>query len=153
MDDPLWELIPKAGIECSTVKILFGAQRHELLQAMAKEFAPPVASSFLDEDDFVSLDKETFVRVRYQRKVVRDIEFLKGSLKHEGIHLHSGTTFPELERMFERAGLTFRDTQWLGEGQDCPELGINVATHEDVGGDGDAIEWVIMSSNFNDLPD
>jgi len=32
--------------------------------------------------------------------------------------------------------------EYFSDGVDCPELGINIATWEDVGGDGDGIEWV-----------
>ena len=36
----------------------------------------------------------------------------------------------------------------LGDGQECPALGVNIATHQDVGGDGDGVEWVILSTNI-----
>jgi len=45
-------------------------------------------------------------------------------------------------------GGTLRPTKWLGDGWDCVQLGLNVASHEDVGGDGDEIEWVILSRAF-----
>ena len=62
--------------------------------------------------------------------------------------LHRNTSFAKLKRQFKAMKLSFRNTKWLGDGQDCPELAINIARHEDVGGDGDGIEWVILSSTF-----
>ena len=33
------------------------------------------------------------------------------------------------------------------DGRDFPSLGINLASREDVGGDGDGVEWVIVVSD------
>jgi hypothetical protein len=38
----------------------------------------------------------------------------------------------------------------LGDGHECTSLGVNIATHEEVGGDGDGIEWVILSAEIAD---
>ena len=148
MGDPTWELLPRQGIESGTIKVSFGMERQDLRSAMSDHFLPPSPSTYLDEDDFLTTDGSTFIRVRYEGVLVRDIEFLGGSLRYQGIDLHSGTTFTEIGARFGDIGLTFRPTEWLGDGQDCPELGINIATPEDVGGDGNGIEWVILSSNF-----
>ncbi|MFT3814602.1 MAG: hypothetical protein QM740_14680 [Acidovorax sp.] len=147
MSNSVWELLPRTGIESSSIKIAFGMERQELQGMMSKEFSAP-ESNYPDEDDFISADKSTFIRVRYEDSRVKDIEFLAGTLMYQGINLHFGTTFTELKKKFGDLGLSFRLTEWLGDGQDCQELGINIATHEDVGSDGDEIEWVILSSDF-----
>ena len=36
------------------------------------------------------------------------------------------------------------------DGRDFPSLGINMASREDVGGDGDGVEWVMLSRDFQD---
>lgn len=38
----------------------------------------------------------------------------------------------------------------LVDGRDFPSLGINMASREDVGGDGDGVEWVMLSRDFQD---
>jgi hypothetical protein len=143
-----WELVPQVGIKAADIAISFVMSRNKLRSLMAGKFLPPEDGSYPDEDDFLAKDDSTLIRVRYAGTVVQDIEFLKGSLSYEGTSLHSDTTFSEIEDNFKAKGLTFRSAQWLGDGQDCPELGINIATQADVGGDGDVIEWVIMSSDF-----
>lgn len=148
MSDVIWELLPRTGIESGSIKIVFGLERQELRDMMSRKFSAP-ESHYADEDDFISADNSTFIRIRYECGLVRDIEFLGGLLIYQGINLHLNTTFTEIEEKFSQSGFTLRTTEWLGDGQDCPELGINIASCEDVGGDGDGIEWVILSSNFN----
>jgi hypothetical protein len=148
MSDSTWELLPSVGIESGAIRLSFGMERQDLLAAMSSDFLPPEPSDYTDEDDFLKENRSTFIRVRYEGTRVRDIEFLGGTLRYQGIDLHSRTTFDEIERQFETLGFTFRPTEWLGDGADCPKLAINIATREDVGGDGDEIEWVILSSNF-----
>ena len=148
MSESAWELLPFIGIERGGFKLSLGMERQDLLAAMSRDFLPPEPSAYIDEDDFLTEDGSTFIRVRYGGTKVQDIEFLGGALKYQGIDLHSSTTFDEIERRFEPLGFTFRPTQWLGDGADCPELAVNIATREDVGGDGEEIEWVILSSNF-----
>jgi hypothetical protein len=145
-----WQLIPRQGIACGEdLRVTLGQERDALQAAMAAAgFVPPKAGRYPDEDDFLTADKSTFIRVRYGGSKVQDIEFLAGTLKYRGVDLHRNTTFAKLRRQFKSMKLGFRDTQWLGDGQDCPELHINIATHENVGGDGDGIEWVILSSTF-----
>lgn len=150
MTPSTWQLLPRQGISCGALKIDFGQPRAALRAAMAAAgFVPPKPDRYQDEDDFQSADKSTFIRVRYDAgDKVQDIEFLGGMLAYQGAPLHGGTTFADVKKRFKAAKLQLRDTQWLGDGQDCPELGINIATREDVGGDGDGIEWVILSSTF-----
>jgi hypothetical protein len=144
-----WELLPRRGIESGALRISFGMTRQDVRHMMTGQFLPLVPNTrYPDEDDFHTADKFTFVRIRYEGTQVRDIEFLGGKLAYQGVPLHAGVAFPEIRARFGEMGLTFRDTEWLGDGQDCPELGVNIATHEDVGGDGDEIEWVILSSDF-----
>ncbi len=106
--------------------------------------------SFPDEDDFRSPDRASFIRVRYEGDAVRDIEFLSGRLRYKGAELHDGATLGEVRQFLESEHGPLRPTRWLGDGLDCVPLGINVASHEDVGGDGDGVEWVILSRNFTD---
>lgn len=146
---PTWQLLPRQGIACGALQVSLGQEREALRKRMlAADFLPPKPSRFADEDDFRTADKSTFIRVRYQGTQVQDIEFLSGALRYRGVDLHRNTTFAQLEKKFKAMKLTLRNTRWLGDGQDCPELAINIATREDVGGDGDGIEWVILSSNF-----
>lgn len=144
-----WQLVPREGITQGNLKIAFGQQREALKAAMAAAgFVPPQPGRYPDEDDFLTPDEATFIRVRYDGTKVQDIEFLGGALTYQGVPLHGGTTFAQVKKQFKGMKLQLRDTQWLGDGQDCPELGINIATRGDVGGDGDGIEWVILSSTF-----
>jgi hypothetical protein len=64
--------------------------------------------------------------------------------------LHADTTLEEVRHFFGARGMTLRPTEWLGDGWDCVELHLNVASHEDVGGAGDEMEWVILSSLFKE---
>lgn len=146
---PTWQLLPRQGIACGALQVLLGQEREALRKRMlAADFLPPKPSRFADEDDFRTADKSTLIRVRYDGSKVQDIEFLAGRLKYQGVDLHRNTSFAKLKRQFTAMKLSFRDTKWLGDGKDCPELAINIATREDVGGDGNGIEWVILSSTF-----
>jgi hypothetical protein len=80
----------------------------------------------------------------------QDIEFLRGSLFYSGVELHDNTRWSEVEERLGRFGLRFHESAFLDEGMECSELGINIATREQVGGDkgDDGIEWVIISANF-----
>jgi hypothetical protein len=107
-------------------------------------------SDYPDEDDFITVDGTTFIRVRYQDDTVRDIEFLAGQLRYKGFEMHDRATLKEVQRFLSSQNHSLRKTSWLGDGLDCVSLGINIACHDDVGGDGDGIEWVILSRNFKD---
>lgn len=145
-----WVLVPFKGIESGNIRISFGQSRTSVRELLAADFqAPRKNESYPDEDDFITPDDSTFIRIRYdQGDTVRDIEFLAGTLRHQGVDLHDHTTLKSFERYLSSIGGTFRPTKWLGDGWDCVLLGLNVASHEDVGGDGDEIEWVIVSRAF-----
>ncbi len=149
MSDSMWTLLPSKGIEQGDIQVTFGQERPALREALSAAFLPPEESDYPDEGDFHSKDGSTFIRVRYDGTTVRDIEFLSGSLSYQDVALHAGTTFGEIEKRLGALGFTFRSTEWLGDGMDCPGLGVNIATRDDVGGDGDGIEWVILSGNFD----
>lgn len=142
-----WDLQPKKGISSPEYSILLGNDRTDVRKALKKWYSLEPNEDYPDEDDF--LDESTFIRVRYDKKdKVQDIEFLGGNLSYSDIPIHAGTNFKEIETQFEKLGLAFRYTEWLGDGKDCVDIAVNIATHEDVGGDGDDIEWVILSKNF-----
>lgn len=152
MADLVWELNPRTGIAFIEIAITFGMERADVQVLLSKYFlAPSIDNSYPNEDDFLTSDQSSFIRIRYDGTLVQDIEFLSGKLQYQGINLHSNTTFSEIEACFILKGLEFRDTQWLGDGQDCEKLGINIATRENVGGDegDDEIEWVILSKRFD----
>ena len=144
----VWQLIPNVGISLNDTKISFGQERAEVNRLMAKHFSPPEEGSYPEEDDFLNDDESISIRIRYDGTQVTDIEFLGGSLQYQGIELHSDVTLDDVEKALLDKNLTIRDAEWLGEGKDCLELGINIATHDNVGGDGDGIEWIIMSATF-----
>ena len=148
MNKYVWQLIPKVGISLNDTKISFGQERAEVNRLMAKHFSPPEEGSYPEEDDFLNDDESISIRIRYDGTQVTDIEFLGGSLQYQGIELHSDVTLDDVEKALLDKNLTIRDAEWLGEGKDCLELGINIATHDNVGGDGDGIEWIIMSATF-----
>ena len=144
-----WDLMPFQGIKCETLEIVFGQPRILVRCGLSAAFGPPETNdSFPDEDDFRSPDQVTLIRVRYEADAVRDIEFLSGRLRYKDVELHDGTNIQELRRFLESECGPLRPTEWLGDGLDCVPLGINVASHEGIGGDGKGVEWVILSRNF-----
>jgi hypothetical protein len=146
-----WELLPFEGIKCDPLAIRFGQPRALVRQSLSSAFSPLVPNAaYADEDDFKTHDRTTFIRVRYQDDAVRDIEFLSGRLRYKGVELHDRATVDGVRRFLESENAALRRTKWLGDGLDCVSLGINIACHEDVGGDGDGVEWVILSRNFKD---
>ncbi|MCL2653760.1 MAG: hypothetical protein FWD63_08260 [Propionibacteriaceae bacterium] len=160
---PEWVLVPGEGITCGTVGIRLGQDRASVRQAMG--FASCV-SNYPDEDDFKT-DDGLFVRVGYgldgepsarsiaaqQNPIdltapVRQIMFLGGNLTYRGVALHDGVKFGQIKQAFKDMGLGFRDSEWMVDGKDCPDLRISIATRRDVGGDGKQIEWVILATDF-----
>jgi hypothetical protein len=73
------------------------------------------------------------------------VEFLRGDLRLEDVALHDGAHWPALAESLAAKGFRFEGAGFLGDGKECGSLGVNIATHSDVGGDGDGIEWVIVS--------
>lgn len=146
-----WEFVPFEGIKSKQIAITLGQSR-ELLRKLAVPLFSPLEpnSDYPDEDDFITLDGTTFIRVRYQDDTVRDIEFLSGQLRYKGFEMHDRATLKEVQKFLSSQNHSLRKTSWLGDGLDCVSLGINIACHDDVGGDGDGIEWVILSRNFKD---
>ena len=145
---PAWTLRPREGVERSELKIVFGQSREALREHLQDAFSPP-QSHFEDEDDFAHADG-TLIRVRYDEAGVQDIEVLEGVLTYEGIRLCGDVTWPQVQSQLATLGITFRPTQWLGDGTDCLPIAVNIATHEQIGGDGDGVEWVILSKRFRD---
>jgi hypothetical protein len=76
------------------------------------------------------------------------VEFLRGDLRLDGIALHSDANWPALAESLAAKGFRFDPTGFLGDGKECGSLGVNIATHSDVGGEGDGIEWVIVSPDI-----
>jgi hypothetical protein len=74
---------------------------------------------------------------------LEEIMCIQGSLRLGALELHD-TTWAELGPALQSLGYTITDPEYYVDGRDCPELGINIATREDVGGDegDDAIEWI-----------
>jgi hypothetical protein len=149
MSNTIWELVPKRGIRQNETEIFFGMTRSTLRAALRQRFGEP-ASHMSDEDDFESPDGGTLIRLRFDGDKLLDIEFLHGALRYRDVELCDNTTWNEIEDRLGGFGLSFHDSMFLDEGMECSELGINVATREQVGGDrgDDRIEWVITSTNF-----
>jgi hypothetical protein len=146
-----WEFMPFEGIMSRQLAITLGQSRTLLRKLAAPLFSPLEPNSdYPDEDDFITQDGTTFIRVRYQDGTVRDIEFLSGQLRNKGFELHDQATLQRVQRFLKSENHSLRKTSWLGDGLDCVSLGINIASHDDIGGDGDGIEWVILSRNFKD---
>ena len=142
-----WTLVPQKGIEQAELAIRFGMPRTAVRDLLREAFPNP-QSHFDDEDDFEHATDGTLIRIRYDDSGVQDIEFLEGSLTYNGVQLSGGSEWPEVRQGLAALGNQFRDTEWLGDGFDCLPIAVNIATHEQIGGDGDGIEWVIMSSKF-----
>ncbi len=140
------ELVPGKGIRCGDAEIYFGMARKALREMLG--WKPTAETLWDDEDEYMQADGEDWLRLRFLDGKLCDIEVLGGGLQHEGLELKS-TSWSALEPALETLGHSLRKTQWLGEGKDCVALHVNIATHDDVGGDGDGIEWVITSSDFH----
>jgi len=135
-----WELIPRRGIRTARTEILLGSSREDNRALMAA--VPLSRENHRDgEDQFVG--DGTMIFLRYQGDVLDRIMFIHGRLSLDGLELHE-TTWAELEPALRERGYTFDGPKYFADGLECPELGVNIATWEDVGGDGDGIEWVSM---------
>lgn len=148
MSNESWELVPHKGIQKSETKVFFGMERTVLHSILGKCFGPP--KSFRSDEDDYEAEDGTWIRLRFNGNKLRDIEFIGGSLFLGDMQLHSGANWVFLHKMLAAKGYTFRETEWLGDGFDFEALGINIATHEQLGGDegDDGIEWVIASSDW-----
>ncbi len=152
MPQPVWMLIPRVGIECSDFRIHLGMDRTAIGNHLAGLFPAPVDNGYDDEDDYITEDEQLFIRLRFAGSNLNDIEFLQGDLRLDGIRMHAGATLSHLKEHFAKQGVCIRPSEWLGDGTDFVDLGINIAAHEDVGSDGDGVEWVILSKNFTSQP-
>lgn len=97
-----WNLVPFVGIACDALTIAFGDHRDAVRERLSSAFGPPDANNlYPDEDDFITPDRSTFIRVRYQQDAVRDVEFLLGSLSYMGVELHDGATLKRVREFLE----------------------------------------------------
>lgn len=139
------ELIPGRGIRCGNIDIFFGMKRKDLKKALGEP--KPQPDTMWDDEDEYAAHGEDWLRLRFLDKTLCDIEVIGGSLTHEGIELKN-THMPRLRADLSQAGMKLEKTEWLSEGLDCVDLQIVVASGDDIGEAGDAIEWVITSSDF-----
>ena len=148
-----WELVPRQGIRTIGVDLVLGMDRAAARAALGGEtggetgagLAGPV-SHFPAEDDYT--DADTWIRLHYDDGTLHAIELLRGDLRLDGIALLGGAYRPALEEALAAKGFRFESAAAYGEGRECASLGVNIATHEDAGGDGDGVEWVIVSSDI-----
>jgi hypothetical protein len=139
-----WELLPNRGIRIGETEIVVGAPRTKVRQALAQHFPPPANRRRPSEDQYARDDRKAFLRYD-DNDTLEEIMCINGSLCLDGLELHD-TTLTELVPRLEALGYTITAPRYYADGQDCPELGINIATREDVGGDedDDEIEWVAI---------
>jgi hypothetical protein len=139
-----WELLPRRGIRIVETEIVVGAPRAGVRQALARYFPPPANRRGPSEDQY---DHDSgMVFLRYDATdTLEEIMCINGSLHLGGLELHD-TTWTELAPRLEALGYTITEPEYYADGRDCPELGINITTREDVGGDedDDEIEWVAV---------
>lgn len=153
----IWQIVPFKGIETHKsdvndttpeLQIFFGMNRQEIRKLLADVFPKPEKKNFPDEDDFVSKKGKKFVRLSYDEndKLV-SILVIEGRVQYQNIELKEGTTMPKIIKQLEKINISAQDPEYA-DGYDFPQLGINIATHEDVGGDGDEIEYVSLTKDF-----
>ncbi|XVU21525.1 hypothetical protein ACQPZJ_30155 [Actinoplanes sp. CA-054009] len=135
-----WELVPHEGLRSGDVEVRLRTSREELRAALAGRFGAPDENRPF-EDQFTN--EETTLFLRYDGGLLTSILFIAGSLRYDGIELYD-TTFGVLEPALTARGLELKDPVEFTDGMDVPELGVNIATREDVGSDGDEIEWVAL---------
>jgi hypothetical protein len=142
-----WELVPRRGVAAGGVEVSLGQDRAALRSGLSPVLGEP-RSHFPDEDDYRSDEHGTWLRLRFDGDRLQDVEFLRGDLHLDGVALHGGARWSELGERLAARGFEFSPASELGDGQECPALGVNIATHEDVGGEGDGIEWVIVAASI-----
>ncbi|MFF5084596.1 hypothetical protein ACFY36_46780 [Actinoplanes sp. NPDC000266] len=135
-----WELVPTKGLRSGDVEVRLRAGREELRTALAGRFGPPDENRPY-EDQFSNADTTLFLR--YEDGLLTSLLFIAGSLQYDGIELYD-TTFGVLEPALIARGLELTEPVEFTDGMDVPGLGVNIATREDVGSDGDEIEWVAL---------
>ena len=107
-----WEFVPFEGIKSRQLAITLGQSRKLLRKLAAPEFSSLEPNSeYPDEDDFITLDGATFIRVRYQDDTVRDIESLSGSLRYKGVELYDLATLKGVRRFLKSENHPLRKTK------------------------------------------
>jgi hypothetical protein len=145
-DDPMrWDLVPRRGVAGGGVEIWLGRDRAALRSELSAILGA-ARGHFPNEDDYICDEHGTWLRLRFDGERLQDIEVLRGEVYLDDIALHDGARWSELGGQLAARGFDFYPAIELGDGQECPELGVNIATHGDVGGDGDGIEWVILAA-------
>ena len=139
-----WQLLPNRGISIGKAEIIIGAPRAEVRLALQEHFSCPSNRRRPTEDQYKSGDRQVFMRYD-DADTLEEIMCVSGggSLCLGELELLD-TTWTMLAPLLKARGYSITEPQFYADGQDCPELGINIATREDVGGDGDGIEWVAM---------
>ncbi|MFG1994282.1 hypothetical protein ACGFJ7_30350 [Actinoplanes sp. NPDC048988] len=135
-----WELVPHQGLRSGDVEVLLRTGRDRLRAALAGRFGAPDENRPY-EDQFSN--EHTTLFLRYDDGLLTSILFIAGSLQYDGIELYD-TTFGTLEPALTARGFELREPVEFTDGMDVPGLGVNIATREDVGSDGDEIEWVAL---------
>jgi hypothetical protein len=137
-----WELLPRRGIRIGKTEIIIGAPRAEVRQALSQHFSYPTSPRRPTEDQYERGERKVFMRYD-DADTLEEIMCVSGSLCLGELELHE-TTWTELAARLKACGYTITEPLYYADGQDCQELGINIATRDDLGGDGDEIEWVAM---------
>src|SRR5215216_4921661 len=133
-----WELMPRQGIRLGNVEVILGAARDVIRRQLAGCLPEPKTIRE-GEDQYIS---DTTLFLRYENATLKVIMFIDGLLAYDGIELHD-TCWGILAPALAESGFTIMDSPaYFADGVDCPELGVNIATKDDVGGDGDDIECV-----------
>lgn len=138
-----WELVPRRGIRHDGSEVFLGAARDDVRATVAPVLGAPARAHYPDEDTYQGADG-SLVRLRFVDDVLRDIEFLAGEIFLDGLALHGTVRWPALAERLAARGYRFDRARELGDGWECADLGVNIATRQAVGGEGDEIEWVIV---------
>jgi hypothetical protein len=141
-----WELVPRQGIRTTGVDLVLGMDRAAACAALSSAGLARHESPFPDEDNYT--DTDTWIRLHHDSGQLQAVEVIRGDLRLDGIALHDGASWPALEESLAARGFRFESASAYGDGRECASLGVNIATHEDAGGDGDGVEWVIVSSDI-----
>jgi len=141
MSTDQWKLMPRQGIRLGDVQVILGTPRDEVRRRLAGCLPEPETCRDGREDQYIS---DTTLFLRYENATLKVIMFIDGLLAYDGIELHD-TRWGILAPALAESGFTIMDSPaYFVDGVDCPELGVNIATQDDVGGDGDDIEWVSL---------
>lgn len=144
-----WEILCQSGVRCGGLELLLG-QHRETARALLSEHLQFVPTNFAENDDYVAIDHHTRLRLHFEGDVLEGVEFTAGDVRYEGVPMLRGATWSTLEASLGEKGFAFDAASQLADGKECGALGVNVATHADVGGDPNdqRIEWVILSKNI-----